>query len=97
MGSNDLANDGASGSAHVHEIVTSFIRSRFRSSLRGGALKNDDALFSTGVVDSFGVLELIAFLEDTFQITIDTTRHELSEFDSVDKIVELIARERQII
>jgi acyl carrier protein len=78
----------------VHDIVASFIRSRFRSSLPGGTLKNDDSLFSTGVVDSFGVLELIAFLEDTFQITIDTSRHELSEFDSVDKIVELIGRER---
>lgn len=79
----------------MHEIVASFIRSRFRSSLRGGALKHDDALFSTGVVDSFGVLELIAFLEDTFKITIDTSRHDLSEFDSVDKIVELVRGERQ--
>jgi acyl carrier protein len=74
----------------MHDIVASFIRSRFRSSLRGGELKNDDPLFSTGVIDSFGVLELIAFLEDTFRITIDTNRHELSEFDSVDRIVDLV-------
>jgi acyl carrier protein len=79
----------------MHDIVASFIRSRFRSSLRGGALKNDDPLFSSGVVDSFGVLELIAFLEDTFRITIDTSRHELSEFDSVDKIVELVRGAQQ--
>jgi acyl carrier protein len=79
----------------VHDIVASFIRARFRSSLRAGALRNDDSLFSTGVVDSFGVLELIAFLEDTFQITIDTTRHELGEFDSVNKIVELVGRVRE--
>ena len=78
----------------MHEVIASFIRSRFRSSLRGGALKNDDALFSTGIVDSFGVLELIAYLEDTFKVTIDTSRHDLSEFDSVDKIVELVRRER---
>lgn len=74
----------------MHEIVADFIRTRFRSSLRGGALQNGDALFSTGVIDSFGVLELIAFLEDTFRITIDTNRHDLSEFDSVDRIVELV-------
>jgi len=47
-------------------------------------------LFSTGVIDSFGVLELIAFLEDTFAITIDTSRHDLVEFDSVDRIVALV-------
>jgi acyl carrier protein len=79
----------------MHDIVASFIRSRFRSSLRAGTLKHDDPLFSTGVIDSFGVLELIAFLEDTFRITIDTTRHELGEFDSVDKIVELVRGVRQ--
>ena len=78
----------------MHDTVAGFIRSRFRSSLRGGVLKNDDPLFSTGVVDSFGVLELIAFLEDTFRITIDTTRHDLCEFDTVDKIVELVRAEQ---
>lgn len=78
----------------MHEVIAGFIRSRFRASLRGGALRPDDALFSTGVIDSFGVLELIAFLEDTFAITIDTARHELSEFDSVNKIADLVRAAR---
>jgi acyl carrier protein len=38
------------------------------------------------------VLELIAFLEDTFHISIDTARHELMEFDSVNQIVALVER-----
>jgi acyl carrier protein len=79
----------------MHDIVSEFIRARFRSSLRGGALRHDDPLFSTGVVDSFGVLELIAFLEDTFHLTIDTARHDLGEFDSVNKIVELVRAAKQ--
>jgi methoxymalonate biosynthesis acyl carrier protein len=79
----------------VHDVVASFVRSRFRSSLPGGALTHDQGLFSTGVVDSFGVLELIAFLEDAFRITIDTSRHDLAEFDSVNKIVELVRRIQQ--
>ena len=79
----------------MHDVVASFIRSRFRSSLRGGALQNDDPLFSSGVIDSFGVLELIAFLEDAFRITIDTGRHDLGEFDSVDRIVDLVRGARQ--
>jgi acyl carrier protein len=79
----------------VHDIVADFIRSRFRSSLRGGQLGHSDALFSTGVIDSFGVLELIAFLEDRFGVVIDTGQHDLSEFDSVDKIVDLVGRLQQ--
>ena len=79
----------------MHDVVAGFIRSHFRASLRGGELRHDAPLFSSGIIDSFGVLELIAFLEDTFAITIDTARHDLSEFDSVDKIVDLIHAARQ--
>lgn len=79
----------------MHEIIANFIKTRFRTSLRGGSLRYEDPLFSTGVIDSFGVLELIAFLEDTFHITIDTSRHELTEFDSVDKAVSLVKQLRE--
>lgn len=74
------------------ETVTAFLKSRFHASLRHGQLGPDDPLFSSGIVDSFGVLELIAFLEDTFHISIDTAQHELLEFDSVNKIVALVAQ-----
>ena len=76
----------------TQEIVATFLKTRFHTSMRGGELGMDDPLFSSGIVDSFGVLELIAFLEDTFHITIDTSHHELMEFDSVDKIVALVER-----
>ena len=74
------------------ETVTAFLKERFHASLRGGLLGADDPLFSSGIVDSFGVLELIAFLEDTFHVGIDTARHELTEFDSVNRIVALLER-----
>lgn len=74
----------------AHETVTAFILRRFRSSLRGGRVRPDDPLISTGVIDSFGVLEMIAFLEDTFGVTIDPTRHELTEFETVNRIVDLV-------
>jgi len=79
----------------TQEAVTAFLTTRFHASIRGGALGPDDPLFSSGIVDSFGVLELIAFLEDTLHITIDTARHELTEFDSVNLIVALVERARR--
>jgi acyl carrier protein len=72
------------------DTVTGFLKERFRASLRTGELGPDEPLFSSGIVDSFGVLELIAFLEDTFHVSIDTAQHELLEFDSVNKIVALV-------
>jgi acyl carrier protein len=76
----------------TQETVTAFLKTRFHTSMRGGELGMDDPLFSSGIVDSFGVLELIAFLEDTFHISIDTAHHELIEFDSVNKIVTQVER-----
>ena len=76
----------------TQETVTTFLKTRFHASLRGGQLGVDEPLFSSGIVDSFGVLELIAFLEDTFHISIDTAQHELMEFDSVNQIVALVER-----
>ena len=77
------------------ETIANYLRARFRSTIRGGALAFDDPLISSGVIDSFGVLEVMAFLEDTFRISIDPNRHELTEFETVDSIAALVAKERQ--
>jgi acyl carrier protein len=78
-----------------HEMVAAFVRSRFRPCAGGGELTADMPLFSTGVIDSFGVLELIAFLEDTFRVTIDPAMHDLMEFDTINRIVSVVDRARQ--
>jgi acyl carrier protein len=74
------------------EPIRGFIRSRL---LRPGAPMPADAdpLFSNGRIDSFGVLELIVFLEERYRINIDTTRHEITEFDTIDKVVALVSSE----
>jgi len=75
-------------------VIQEFLQRRFPSPATT-ALDRQTPLFSSGVVDSFGVLELIAFLEDTFGITIDTAQHDLLEFDTIDKIEALIGRVRE--
>jgi len=72
------------------QTITEFVVKRFRSAIPGGRIAPDDPLISSGVIDSFGVLEVIAFLEDAFGVTIDPTRHELSEFETVNRMAELV-------
>jgi acyl carrier protein len=79
----------------VRKQVIEFIETRFRAALGARMLQPDMPLFSSGIVDSFGVLELIAFLDDEFGVDIDPSRHELSEFDTVEKIVVLVERLKQ--
>ena len=77
------------------ETIANYLCARFRSTIRGGALAFDAPLISSGIIDSFGVLEVMAFLEDTFRISIDPNRHELAEFETVDRIAALVESERR--
>jgi acyl carrier protein len=79
----------------MHHAIQQFIQSRFRASIGRTAIDHDTPLFSSGLVDSFGVLEVIAFVEDTFAVTIDPARHELADLDTVGKIATLVTRLRQ--
>lgn len=74
----------------MEETILEFIRTRFRAALGRTTIDRDTRLFSSGIVDSFGVLELIAFLDDRFGVDIDPARHELDEFDTVSKMVALV-------
>ena len=76
--------------------ILAFLEDRFRAALAGRRVDPDTPLFSTGIVDSFGVLELIAFLEETFGVDIDPGRHDLADFDTVAKAATLVATLRPV-
>ena len=71
--------------------IRTFIETKFRPQRGGRAFDDDTPLFSSGIVDSFGVLELIAFLEQDFSIDIDVNKFELRDFDTVRKVAGLVA------
>jgi len=52
------------------------------------------ALLTGGVLDSMMAVQLVAFLEGTFGITVEDEDLELANFDSVDGMVGLLARKR---
>jgi acyl carrier protein len=51
-------------------------------------------LFAGGVLDSMMAVELVAFLEKTFALTIDDEDLELTNFRSVEGMVRLVLRKR---
>jgi acyl carrier protein len=56
------------------ETVRKFIIDQFLFGEDDG-FKNDASFMETGLIDSMGIMELVAFLESTFQIKIED--HEL--------------------
>ena len=50
-------------------------------------LKNDESLLERGIIDSTGVLELVAYLEKTFNVRIENDELLPENLDSIDAIV----------
>lgn len=53
-------------------------------------LNNDTSLMEIGIIDSTGVLELIEFMEEKFEITIENNEIVPENLDSLDNLERYI-------
>ncbi|MBM2845932.1 MAG: uncharacterized protein HW407_1244 [Bacteroidetes bacterium] len=53
----------------------------------GSELKNDDSFMERGIVDSTGVLELVAFLEEKFQVKVEDEDLIPANLDSINNLL----------
>ena len=77
----------------VSDQICSFITDRF---LMGDAAKRvspSDDLLTTGIIDSLGVMQLIAFIEGSFSISVPPGDVTIENFISVDAMSDYIVRQ----
>jgi acyl carrier protein len=53
-------------------------------------LSADDPLISSGMIDSFSLMDLALFVEDTFGVRIEDTELNANTFDSLTQLSALI-------
>jgi acyl carrier protein len=58
------------------------------------AIAEDETLISSGLVDSFSLVDLALFVEDKFGVRIDDTELKADTFDTLAQLGDLI-RQRQ--
>ena len=56
------------------------------------ALDDDASFLETGVVDSMGVMELVAFVQAEWSVTIEPQEVVVENFDSVRKLARFVRR-----
>ena len=61
------------------------------------ALSDDQSLLDSGIVDSTGVFDLIAFLETTFHIKVQDAEMVPENPDSIAHMTAYVARKRQAV
>ena len=62
---------------------------------RAGDLRDSDSFLEKGVLDSTGVLELVAFLDQAFSIKVDDAELVPDNFDSINAICAFLERKQQ--
>jgi len=57
------------------------------------SLKDHDPLLELGIIDSLGVLDLVAFLESEFELTIADDALEPEDFASIEALAAFVRRQ----
>jgi acyl carrier protein len=55
-------------------------------------IKADEPLISSGLIDSFGLVDLALFVEDAFGVRIEDVELTASVFDSIEELTNLIVQ-----
>lgn len=50
----------------------------------------DEALISSGLIDSFSLMDLALFIEDTFGVRVEDTELNAETFDNLNQLANLI-------
>lgn len=67
-------------------VVTNFLFGK------GDDLRDDESLLENGVIDSTGVLELVSYLQERFDMRIEDDEIVPANLDSIRNLVEFVGR-----
>jgi len=76
----------------MEEAMTAFVASNFYVGPR--ALGREESLLDAGILDSTGVLELIAYLEETFGIQVEDAEVLPENLDSIANLAGYVLRKQ---
>lgn len=76
-------------SSEIQDKLLDFISEHFR--MPRTEIDPEVSLVDQGVIDSFGFVEIVAFLEETFSITIADEQINGENFGSVARIVSFVS------
>jgi acyl carrier protein len=76
----------------VEKQIKQYIAENFLFSDDGYQFSEDASFLEEGIVDSTGVLELVMFVEETFNITVEDEDIVPENFDSVNCLAAYVRR-----
>ena len=78
----------------ILEKLQSYIEMRFIVEFDGETVDHDTDLFQAGIMDSFGIVDVVSFIESTFEVSFTDSDLTSPRIACLGGLVELIS-ERQ--
>jgi len=79
----------------VAQDIRSFIVESFLLGHDSG-FDNSESLLESGIIDSTGIMHVVAFLEETFGVAIEDDDLVADNLDSVERIAGFVGRKRAL-
>lgn len=80
----------------IKQNISDFIRDSFLHEIGQEGIEGDTNLFESGVMDSYSLVELVSFIEKTYEIDIDNSEITAPDLTTYDGIVSFIDRKVQM-
>lgn len=75
----------------VRSVVRAFIATRLAPTAGRTEIADDEDLIDTGIVNSLGIFQLVAFLEERFKISIGDEEITPENFSTIERVERLVA------
>jgi acyl carrier protein len=80
---------------NISKRIRQFIQTTFPLARKQSALSDHDSLFSSGIVDSLGVLDLVTYLENEFGVMVADEDLLAENFESIGRMAEFVTLKQQ--
>ena len=79
----------------IRETLREFITTKFLPSAGKENFADDDSFMDRGLIDSTGVLELLEFIEEQFDICVEDEEIIPDNLDSISQLTTFIHRKKE--
>ena len=80
--------------SEVRQILTRFIENELLGGGGESAVGADDNLLMSGIVDSMGMMRLVAYVDEEFQIAVPAEDVTIENFMSINTITRYVERQK---
>ena len=80
----------------INVQIRDFIAKNLLFSDNGFQYDDDDSFLQEGIVDSVGVMDLVSFVEDNFNVEVDDQEIVPDNFDSINKLAQYVRSKQAV-